>query len=116
MQIKNNYQTEWEVRGKYGIPVEKGVGVFNGDTGILREINTFAETSPWNLMRDALWSMRSSSWMSWSLPMPLPSTNHREVNTCGGDSSFGRPQDADEQKSSLYSRDKGEKVCDIGRR
>ena len=24
--------------------MEKGVGVFNGDTGILREINTFAET------------------------------------------------------------------------
>lgn len=44
MQIKNNYQTEWEVRGKYGIPVEKGVGVFNGDTGIIKEINTFAET------------------------------------------------------------------------
>lgn len=44
MQIKNNYQIEWEVRGLYGIPVEKGVGVFNGDTGILREINTFAET------------------------------------------------------------------------
>lgn len=45
MQIKNNYQIEWEVRGLYGIPVEKGVGVFNGDTGILREINTFAETA-----------------------------------------------------------------------
>lgn len=44
MQIKNNYQLEWEIRGLYGIPVEKGVGVFNGDTGILREINTFAET------------------------------------------------------------------------
>ena len=44
MQIKNNYQIEWEVRGLYGIPVEKGVGVFNGDTGILREINAFAET------------------------------------------------------------------------
>lgn len=44
MQIKNNYQVEWEIRGLYGIPVEKGVGVFNGDTGILREINTFAET------------------------------------------------------------------------
>ena len=44
MQIKNNYQIEWEVRGLYGIPVEKGVGVFNGDTGILREINIFAET------------------------------------------------------------------------
>ena len=45
MQIKNNYQMEWEVRGKYGIPVEKGVGVFNGDTGILKEINEFAETA-----------------------------------------------------------------------
>ena len=44
MQIKNNYQLEWEIRGLYGIPVEKGVGVFNGDTGIIMEINTFAET------------------------------------------------------------------------
>lgn len=44
MQIRNNYQMEWEVRGKYGIPIEKGVGVFNGDTGILKEINEFAET------------------------------------------------------------------------
>ena len=45
MQIRNNYQLEWEVRGKYGIPVEEGVGVFNGDTGILKEINEFAETA-----------------------------------------------------------------------
>lgn len=45
MQIKNDYQMEWEVRGRYGISVEKGIGVFNGDTGILREINEFAETA-----------------------------------------------------------------------
>ena len=44
MQIKNNYQLEWEIRGNYGILVEKGVGVFNGDTGVIREINEFAET------------------------------------------------------------------------
>lgn len=44
MQIRNNYQLEWEIRGKYGIPVATGVGVFNGDMGIIREINTFAET------------------------------------------------------------------------
>ena len=44
MQIKNNYQVEWEIRGKYNIPVEKGVGVFNGDMGIVHEINTYAET------------------------------------------------------------------------
>lgn len=45
MQIKNNYQLEWEIRGKYNIPVEKGVGVFNGDTGILKSLNEFAETA-----------------------------------------------------------------------
>ncbi len=45
MQVKNNYQLEWEIRGKYGIPVDKGVGVFNGDTGILKSINEFAETA-----------------------------------------------------------------------
>ena len=43
MQIRNNYQLEWEMRGRYGIPVDKGVGVFNGDTGIIRMINEFAE-------------------------------------------------------------------------
>ena len=43
MQIKNNYQMEWEVRNKYGIPVDKGAGIFNGDVGIIREINEFAE-------------------------------------------------------------------------
>ena len=43
MQIRNNYQLEWEVRGRYGIRVDKGVGVFNGDTGIIRTINEFAE-------------------------------------------------------------------------
>lgn len=44
MQIRNDYQMEWEIRGRYGIPVEKGVGVFNGDIGTLREINPFAQT------------------------------------------------------------------------
>ena len=44
MQIKNNYQLAWEVRNRYGIPVKTGEGVFNGDIGIVREINHFAET------------------------------------------------------------------------
>ncbi len=43
MQIKNNYQLEWEIRGRYGIPMEKGVGVFNGDMGVIREINLHTE-------------------------------------------------------------------------
>ena len=44
MQIRNNYQMEWEIRSKYGIPVDKGMGVFNGDMGIVRSIQSFAET------------------------------------------------------------------------
>ena len=44
MQIKNNYQTEWEIRTKFGLCVDKGTGIFNGDTGIIEQINDFAET------------------------------------------------------------------------
>ncbi len=44
MQIKNNYQLEWEVRGRHNIAVDGGQGIFNGDMGIVREINLFAET------------------------------------------------------------------------
>ncbi len=43
MQIKNNYQLEWEIRNAYQIPVDKGMGVFNGDIGVIREINEFAQ-------------------------------------------------------------------------
>lgn len=42
MQIRNNYQLEWEVVSKYGIPIDKGTGIFNGDTGIIRQINEYA--------------------------------------------------------------------------
>lgn len=38
MQIRNNYQLEWEVVSRYGIPVDKGLGVFNGDMGRIKEI------------------------------------------------------------------------------
>ena len=43
MQVKNNYQMEWEICNRYGIPVETGSGVFNGDMGVVREINDYAE-------------------------------------------------------------------------
>ena len=44
MQVKNNYQLEWEIRSKYGLMIDKGTGIFNGDMGIIEEINDFAET------------------------------------------------------------------------
>jgi exodeoxyribonuclease V alpha subunit len=44
MQIKNNYQLEWDVLSKYGIAVDSGQGVFNGDVGTICEINETAKT------------------------------------------------------------------------
>lgn len=44
MQIKNNYQLEWEITTKYGMSIDKGMGIFNGDMGIIKEINTYEET------------------------------------------------------------------------
>ena len=44
MQIKNNYQLEWEIRSKYGLCIDRGTGIFNGDMGTIEEINDFAET------------------------------------------------------------------------
>lgn len=44
MQIKNNYQLEWEIATKYGLVVDKGIGVFNGDIGRITAINSYTET------------------------------------------------------------------------
>lgn len=44
MQIKNNYQLEWEIKNRYGLPLDKGTGIFNGDMGIIKEMNLYAET------------------------------------------------------------------------
>ena len=44
MQIKNNYQIEWEIVGRYNIPIDKGMGVFNGDMGRVKEINDTMST------------------------------------------------------------------------
>lgn len=42
MQVRNNYQLEWEVISKYGIPIDKGTGIFNGDIGMIQQINEYA--------------------------------------------------------------------------
>lgn len=43
MQIKNNYQTDWEIRTKAGVLIDSGKGVFNGDMGVIRRISTYME-------------------------------------------------------------------------
>lgn len=44
MQIKNNYQLEWEICTRFALTVDKGMGVFNGDMGVISEINEYKET------------------------------------------------------------------------
>jgi len=44
MQTKNNYQLEWEIVSKYGIPIDKGTGIFNGDMGTVIAIHEYNKT------------------------------------------------------------------------
>lgn len=44
MQIKNNYQLEWEIVSQYGIRIDSGSGVFNGDIGMIRRIREESST------------------------------------------------------------------------
>ena len=44
MQIKNNYQLVWDIKSRYGIVVDRGEGIFNGDTGVILSINEYDET------------------------------------------------------------------------
>lgn len=44
MQVKNNYKLEWEILSKYHIPIDRGMGVFNGDMGVIKEIDKNSET------------------------------------------------------------------------
>ncbi len=44
MQIRNNYQLEWEIVSRYGIRIDSGSGVFNGDIGTIRRIREESST------------------------------------------------------------------------
>ena len=44
MQTRNNYEMPWEIRGRFGIPVRSGTGIFNGDLGIVREVDDFSSS------------------------------------------------------------------------
>lgn len=43
MQVKNNYKLEWKITNAKGFSVEEGLGVFNGDMGVIKQINTYSE-------------------------------------------------------------------------
>ena len=80
MQTKNNYQLSWEIRTKLGLCVEQGTGVFNGDMGVIREINDFAETMTVEFEEGRRSNIPISCWRNWSLPMRSPYINRRGAN------------------------------------
>ena len=41
MQIRNNYQKNWELQGRNGYIIDSGLGIFNGDTGVIDNINLY---------------------------------------------------------------------------
>ncbi len=43
MQVRNNYQMEWEIKNEIGAVMQNGIGVYNGDVGIIKEMNLYAE-------------------------------------------------------------------------
>lgn len=44
MQTRNNYKLEWVIYGRKGrFLIEEGVGVFNGDMGVIKEIDEYNE-------------------------------------------------------------------------
>ncbi|MFP4697163.1 MAG: ATP-dependent RecD-like DNA helicase [Eubacteriales bacterium] len=43
MQIKNNYQLVWEIKNKHGYTTNEGTGVYNGDIGVIENINHLTE-------------------------------------------------------------------------
>jgi exodeoxyribonuclease V alpha subunit len=44
MQIKNNYDLIWKIRTERGLVIDEGLGIFNGDMGIITEIDNYADT------------------------------------------------------------------------
>ncbi|MCQ4727019.1 ATP-dependent RecD-like DNA helicase [Anaerotignum faecicola] len=44
MQIKNNYNMAWKVKGFKGKVIDEGLGIFNGDCGIIHDIDESSET------------------------------------------------------------------------
>lgn len=69
MQIKNNYQIPWEIVSRYGIPIDKGMGIFNGDMGIVREINDTAQVLTVEFDEHRRVEYPFPDWMKLSLPM-----------------------------------------------
>lgn len=81
MQIKNNYQLEWEIVSQYGIRIDSGSGVFNGDIGTIRRIREESSTVQVEYDEHRLVEYTFPNWMKLNWHMQLRYISHREVST-----------------------------------
>lgn len=80
MQMKNNYQIKWEIRGYNHMMIEEGSGVFNGDCGIITEIDTFNKevTVRFDDEKYVTYPQGNLDELNWR--MPLPYISRREAS------------------------------------
>ena len=116
MQIKNNYQIEWTSYNRSGIPVDKGAGVFNGDLGRIREINTFAElvTVEYDEGKTCRVQLQAAGGAGTGICDHDPQVAGKRVSG-GRDSGLERTADADDAESDLHGGYKGKSLCLPGR-
>lgn len=114
MQIKNNYLIEWEARNRYGIAIDKGTGIFNGDMGIVQQIDLLAETM--EVLFDDYRTVTYSFQMLEELELAYAVTIHKSQGSeyPAVVTAAYRAADAYEPKSSVYSSYKSTLLCDTG--
>ena len=109
MQIKNNYQLEWEIRTRYGLTIDKGQGIFNGDMGVIREINPYQENHYRRIRRHRQVTYPYSLADELELAYAITVHKAQEANIGCGDPAAERPQTVVSPEPSLYRCDPGKK-------
>ena len=74
MQVRNNYQIEWEICSKKGTLIDAGTGLYNGDMGIIRNINRFAEEMESRGIADAIRAEDGNERYEYFQPLNDPET------------------------------------------
>ena len=112
MQTKNNYQLEWEVVSRYGIPVDHGVGIFNGDIGVVRQIDPFARTMTveFDEQRRVTYSFEQTAELELAYAVTIHKSQGSEYPAVI--MPFWRTADAVQQKSPLYGSDESQGLRD----
>ena len=110
MQVRNNYQLEWEVVSRYGIPVDKGTGIFNGDMGRILDKRKFIQSGG-GIRRTAQGDLPlfPAGGAGAVLCHHHPQISGQRVSGRPA-SAAGGPQDAVQQKPSVHCHHTGEKL------